>query len=58
MAERRIAVFSYGSYINIAPHLEPAPADPACVDRILGPARAYAFPAAYVARLESFHPKV
>ena len=38
----------------IAPELEPRPAARDYVDRIVGPARQYAFPYWYVARLESF----
>jgi cation transport regulator ChaC len=40
----------------IAPHIEPAPAADAYVDRIAGPARRHGFPDWYVARLEEFRP--
>ena len=40
----------------IAHEMEPAPADPAYVERIVGPARGYGFPASYVAKLEAFWP--
>lgn len=38
----------------VAPEMEPRPADPAYVDRILGPARALGFPAWYVERIAAF----
>lgn len=41
----------------IAPSLEPAPASPDYVDRILEPARRYGFPPWYLERLESFVPR-
>jgi hypothetical protein len=40
----------------IAPAMQPKPADPAYVDRIVGPARKYGFPAWYVEKLEGFRP--
>ena len=40
----------------ICPHMEPRPADPAYVERILGPARAYGFPQWYLDRLAEFLP--
>jgi len=38
----------------IAPSLDPAPAEPAYVRRILEPARELGFPAWYISRLQSF----
>ena len=38
----------------ICPMMEPRPAEPAYVDRIVGPAKEYGFPEWYVARLERF----
>jgi len=38
----------------ICPHMEPKLADPAYLDRILGPARKYGFPSWYLERLERF----
>jgi hypothetical protein len=40
----------------IAPAMEPRPAARDYVDRIVGPAREYGFPAWYIDRLESFRP--
>jgi hypothetical protein len=40
----------------IAHEMADAPADPAYVERIVGPAREYGFPAEYVAKLEGFRP--
>ena len=40
----------------ICPHMELRPADPAYLDRILGPARRYGFPQLYLDRPESFRP--
>jgi Gamma-glutamyl cyclotransferase, AIG2-like len=42
----------------ISPSMAPGVAEPAYVDRILAPAREFGFPAEYVARLESFRPRV
>jgi hypothetical protein len=36
--------------------MEPRPADPAYVDRILGPARELGFPSWYIEKLERFKP--
>lgn len=41
----------------ISRDMKAAPADPAYVERILGPARELGFPSWYVARLESFIPQ-
>jgi hypothetical protein len=38
----------------ICSQMEPRPAEPAYVERIAGPARAYGFPGWYVKRIESF----
>jgi cation transport regulator ChaC len=38
----------------ICPEMEPRPAEPAYVERIAEPARAYGFPSWYVERIESF----
>jgi hypothetical protein len=38
----------------LAAAMEPRPADPAYVDRIVAPAREHGFPESYLARLESF----
>lgn len=43
--------------VYIAPVLEPAPADPDYVARIVEPARDYGFPDWYLRRLESFSPE-
>ncbi|MEM7412612.1 MAG: gamma-glutamylcyclotransferase family protein [Myxococcota bacterium] len=40
----------------IADALAPGPADPAYVERILGPARSYGFPEPYLAHIASFAP--
>ncbi len=40
----------------LCPHMEPRPADPAYVGRILAPAREHRFPPQYVARIERFGP--
>lgn len=40
----------------IAPEMTPAPPDPAYVDRIVGPARQFGFPAWYIERLTGFLP--
>ena len=40
----------------IAPAMEPQPAAREYVDRIVGPAKEYGFPAWYIERLESFRP--
>jgi hypothetical protein len=40
----------------IAPSLDPKPAAHDYIDRIVGPARKYAFPTWYIERLESFRP--
>jgi hypothetical protein len=40
----------------ICPYMEPRPADPAYVERILGPARTYGFPQWYLDRLAEFLP--
>lgn len=40
----------------IAPSMEPQPATNEYVDRIVGPAKEYGFPAWYIERLESFRP--
>jgi hypothetical protein len=41
----------------LAPAPEPAPASNDYIDRIVGPAREYGFPAWYIARLEGFRPE-
>jgi hypothetical protein len=41
----------------LAPSPEPKPASDDYIDRIVTPARAYGFPEAYIARLESFRPR-
>jgi hypothetical protein len=41
----------------LCPRMEPRPAEDDYVERIAAPARAYGFPAWYVARLESFRPE-
>jgi len=38
----------------LAPAMEPRPAEPAYVDRIVAPAREHGFPEAYISRLERF----
>ena len=40
----------------LAPSMEPQPATNEYVDRIVGPAKQYGFPAWYIERLESFRP--
>jgi hypothetical protein len=40
----------------ICPAMEPRPAEPAYVERIVGPARRYGFPDRYIQRIESFRP--
>ena len=41
----------------IKPEMAPQPAANDYVDRIVGPAREYGFPAWYIERLESFRPR-
>lgn len=55
LAQRATGAFEV-ALCYIAPSLDPAPADAAYVQRILGPARAYGFPEEYLRRLESFAP--
>jgi len=45
------------AFCYIAPVSEPRPAINDYIDRIVGPAKYYGFPAWYIARLESFRPK-
>lgn len=40
----------------ICPHMEPRPADPAYVNRIYNPARAFGFPEWYLERIARFRP--
>lgn len=44
------------SLTYICPAMDPQPADPAYVERIVGPGRRLGFPGSYLERLESFKP--
>jgi hypothetical protein len=45
------------AFCYIAPVSEPRPTTNDYIDRIVGPAKHYGFPAWYIARLESFRPR-